>query len=139
MSEALLLSADARTTAGVLLLTIVGIEFGGTYVLRILRGRKPMTPFQQAFARAGHGHAGVLVTLALVSQLLVEAAQLSGLPALLASSGIPGSAILIPAGFFFSSAGRDVTEPNRFIVLLYAGAASLGLGVIALGLGLLTT
>lgn len=138
MNETLTLSSDARQTAGILLLSIVAIEYGGTYVLRIARGRHPMTPFQQTFARAGHGHAGVLVSLALICQILLDAAQLSGLPAALARNGIPTAAILIPAGFFFSSAGRGATEPNRLIVLLYAGVASLALGVISLGVGLLT-
>jgi hypothetical protein len=34
--------------------------------------------------------------------------------------------------------GRDRTEPNGLIVLLYAGAVSLGLGVVALGVGLIS-
>jgi hypothetical protein len=34
----------------------------------------------------------------------------------------------MPAGFFFSAAGRDMTKPNRFIALLYAGATSLAVG-----------
>jgi hypothetical protein len=29
----------------------------------VVRGQVPLTPFQQAFARAGHAQAGVLVTL----------------------------------------------------------------------------
>jgi hypothetical protein len=41
------------------------------------------------------------------------------------------------AGFFLSSAGRDVTRPNRLIVLVYAGAVSLALGAVSLGVGLL--
>src|SRR6266508_2030668 len=61
-----LLSSDARNTAGILLLAIVAVEFGGTYMLRIVRGRETVTGFQHAFARAGHAHAGVLVTLSLV-------------------------------------------------------------------------
>lgn len=43
----------------------------------------------------------------------------------------------MPTGFFLSSAGRDVTGPNRSIVLLYAGAVSLAVGAVALGVGLL--
>jgi hypothetical protein len=131
------LSDDARTTAGVLLLTIPAVEFGGTYMLKIVRGKEPMTAFQQAFARAGHAHAGVLVILALVCQVLADAAGLSGLQGTLARVGVPAAAILMPAGFFFSSAGRARTEPNAFIWLLYAGALVLAIGTITLGLGLL--
>lgn len=137
MDATLALSADSRNTAGVLLLTIVAIEWGGLYLLRIARGRQPVTEFQRAFARAGHAHAGVLVTLALVGQILADAAPLGGPLAFLARNGIPAAAVLIPAGFFCSSAGRGVNEPNRLIALVYAGVASLALGVGSLGVGLL--
>jgi hypothetical protein len=42
------------------------------------------------------------------------------------------------AGFFLSAAGKNVTQPNRFIWVLYLGAASLAVGVVSLGIGLLT-
>ena len=132
-----LLSADSRTTAGILLLTIVAVEYGGAFMLKIVRGRVPMTDFQKAFARAGHAHAGVLVSLALICQVLVDATALSGAGEYAARSGVPLAAILMPAGFFFSSAGRDVTQPNRLILLIYAGALLLAVGVVSLGIGLL--
>ncbi len=134
---ALTLFHDTRSTAGVLLLTLVAVEYGGWYLLRIARGRVPMTEFQRAFARAGHAHAGVLVTLALVGQILADAARLDGPLALLARDGLWAAAILMSAGFFLSAAGRGVTAPNRFILLLYAGVVALALGVVALGIGLL--
>lgn len=139
MEVTLTLSEATRGTAGVLLLTLVAVEYGGWFLLRITRGHVPMTAFQQAFARAGHGHAGMLVTLALLGVILADAAAMSGPLALLARNGIWVAAILMPAGFFFSSAGRNVTKPNRLIALVYAGAISLALGVVSLGVGLLTT
>ncbi|MBA2366164.1 MAG: hypothetical protein H0V77_06920 [Actinobacteria bacterium] len=131
------LSEAARSTAGGLLVAVVAIEWGGTHLLRIVRGRVPVTEFQQAFARAGHAHAGVLVTLALVCQLFADAAGLDGPAAIAARNGVPLAAILMPAGFFLSSMKRDAVRPNRLILLLYAGTASLAIGVLALGLGLL--
>src|SRR5438128_5787889 len=95
MQTTFALSVDSRTTAGVLLLTIVAIEYGGWFMLRVVRGGQPATPFQQAFFRAGHAHAGVLVLLALVGQLLADAARLSGVLALLARDGIWAAAILM--------------------------------------------
>ena len=135
----LALSAEARSTAGLLLLTLVAVEGGGTFLLALTRGRKPATDFQRTFARAGHAHAGVLVILALVSQILLDATTLTGLPETLARSGVAAAAILMPAGFFLSSSGRDATEPNRLLVLVPIGAVSLALGVVSLGIGLLTT
>ncbi len=138
MNTALALSSETRSTAGVILLTIVFVEYGGWFMLRIVRGRQPATEFQTAFARAGHAHAGVLVILALVGQILADAADMSGLLAFFARNGIWAAAVLMSAGLFLSSAGRGVTQPNRLIVLLYAGVASLTLGVVSLGVGLLT-
>ncbi len=138
MQTTLLLSSNSRSTAGVLLLTLVAVEYGGWFMLRILRGRQPATLFQQAFFRAGHAHAGVLVILALVGQILVDATSLFGPPVDLARDGIWTAAILMPAGLFLSAAGKGITTPNRFIVLLYLGVASLAIGVVSLGIGLLT-
>ena len=135
--EALSLSPEARSTAGILLLAIVAVETGGVYMYQVLRRRVVLTPFQQAFARAGHAHAGVLVILSLVVQLYADAAALDGVLAAVARNAVPLAAILMPAGFFFSSMGEGRTEPNRFVWILYAGAISLGLGVTALGVSLL--
>lgn len=131
------LSSDTTTTAGILLLTTVFVEYGGLFVLRIVRGSLPTTEFQRAFARAGHAHAAALVTLALVGQLFADAAGLEGLPSVLARNGIWAAAILMPAGFFLSSAPKGATRPNRMIALLHAGAVALAAGVVSLGIGLL--
>jgi hypothetical protein len=139
MEPLIALSEGSRTTAGVLLLAIVTIEYGGTFLLRAVRGGVPMTAFQQSFARAGHAHAGVLVILALVCQLLVDATTLTGVWQTVARSGVALAAILMSAGFFLSSIGRDRHSPNRLIALVWLGAASLAAGVVTLGVGLLAT
>lgn len=131
------LSAGVRQIAGILLLAVVAVEWGGWYLLRVVRGIVPRTPFQERFERAGHAHAGVFIVLALVALLYVDAAGMTGTAGWIARNGIPLAAILQPAGFFFSSAGAGRTEPNRFIVLIYLGLASLTAGVVALGIGLL--
>jgi hypothetical protein len=138
MLAALALSTASRTTAGILLLTVLAVEFGGVTVLRMIRGRQPATEFQKTFARAGHAHAGVFVIFALVAQILADAAQLHGVTNVLARDGIWAAAILFPAGFFGSSAGRGATKPNGLLSLVYLGAAALAAGVLSLGIGLLT-
>jgi hypothetical protein len=137
MLAALSLSNDSRTTAGILLLTILAVEYGGLTVLRIVRGRQPATEFQKSFARAGHAHAGVFVVFALIAQILAEAAHLNG-AANIVARGIWAAAVLFPAGFFGSSAGRGTTEPNKLILLLYIGVVALTAGVLPLGIGLLS-
>lgn len=138
MAAALSLSAEARQTAGVILLTLVAVESGGLLMLRIVGGRLALTPFQRTFFRAGHAHAGVLVILALLTQLLADAARLPGVLELIGRNAIAAAAVLMPAGFFLSALGRERTGPSGFIVLLYAGVVALAAGAVVLGVGLLT-
>ena len=106
-----LLSDTSRQLAGILFLALVTVETGGLYMLKIVRGREDLTPFQESFARAGHAHAGVLLILALVCQPFVDATDLSGPWAWVARSGVAVSALLMPGGFFFSSIGPGA--PSR--------------------------
>lgn len=133
------LSEAGRSIAGILLLSIVTIEFGGWFLTGVVRGAVPMTPLQQNFARAGHAHAGVLVVFGLVCQILADATTLDGFVGMIARVGVPLAAILMSAGFFLSTAGRNVTKPNRLIWLVWIGALSLAAGVVSLGVGLLVT
>jgi cytochrome bd-type quinol oxidase subunit 1 len=87
--------------------------------------------------RAGHAHAGVLVILALVGQLLLDAARLPLWLAWVARLGFPLAAILVSAGFFAAAIGRGVTQPTPWIAVLYIGAGLLALAVILTGIGLL--
>ncbi len=132
------LSAATLSTAGVLLLTVAAVEYGGVFMLGILRGKATFTEFQKASFRAGHAHAGVLVILSLVAILYADAVALDGLGEFAGTSTIPLAAILMPAGFFLSAVGEGRTSPNRLIALVYMGALALGVGVITLGVVLLT-
>jgi hypothetical protein len=131
------LTGQSRRIVGILLLSLVAVEFGGYYLVQLASGRQEVTEFQDDFARAGHAHAGVLVTLALVIVVLADAAQVRGAWGYAARLGVPLAAILMPAGFFLSSAGAGATEPNGLIALVWLGALSLAAGVVSAGLGLL--
>jgi hypothetical protein len=127
--------------AGVLLITVPGIAFGGVSLLRLIHAREPGyldNPVRQSLWRAGHAHAGVLVILALVALLLLEHAGLSsGMEALVRYTFV-AAPILMPLGFFLSVASPRSREPNRLILLVPAGGALLSLGAVVLGIGLLT-
>jgi hypothetical protein len=122
--------------AGVVLLTVIGVAYGGTFMLRVVRGGVPANDLQQSFFRAGHAHAGVLVILGLLVMLLT---QLNGVgqPWSTLSFGVLVAAIFMPAGFFVSVASRDPRRPNGLIALLWIGAASLGIGLLSAGIGLI--
>lgn len=132
------LSAEATQLAGILLLAAITIESGGWLLTRIARGKAQATDFQKTFARAGHGHAGIFVILGIISAILTDATTLDGFAAWVARSGVAIAAILMPAGFFFSSIGKDRTEPNNLIALVWIGAITLTAGLGTLGVGLLT-
>src|SRR2546430_10847344 len=120
------LSDASRIIAGVVLITVVAVEFGGSFLIRVHRGQFPFTDFQKAFARAMHAHAGVLVILSLVLLLLADAAGLTGFFGWTGRLGVPIAALLIPGGFVASALiGKgEINKPNRSIWLIGAGAAS---------------
>lgn len=130
------MTANSLLTCGIVLLTIVAIAFGGQFLLRVRAGNVPSNELQRASFRAGHAHAGVLVTLGLVVQLLT--AQPS-VPAWAATTGtgVLWAAILIPAGFFLSVIGKDPDRRNAWRFAIGAGALSLLIGVIGSGAGLI--
>jgi hypothetical protein len=131
------MSDESRILAGILFLSLVTVETGGLYMVKLWKDAAGATPFQIGFARAGHAHAGVLLVLGLLCQLFVDQADLSGFFGWVARSGVPVAAILMPGGFFAASAGKGLTRPNRLIALVYAGAVVLAVSLTTLGIGLL--
>jgi hypothetical protein len=134
------MSQGLLRTAGIIFIILPTVMYGGVTLLRFITKRDPGymdNPVRQNLWRAGHAHAGVLLVLALVGLLYAEAVDATGIIGTAARSGIPVAAILMPAGFFFSSMGAGRTGPNRAILLVYLGAVSLALGLIALGVTVL--
>jgi hypothetical protein len=134
------MSSESIRVAGILLVLVPTVAFGGASLLWMLRARVPGyldNPVRQALFRAGHAHAGVLIILALVGLLYVDGAALS--PALkgLVRTSLALAPIFVPAGFFFSVLSPRASRPNRLIVLVYVGALSLTVGTITLGIGML--
>jgi len=131
---------EARIMAGVILITVPTIQYGGYFLLTQLVDRASgymQNPLRQNFFRAGHAHAGVIVLLSLICQLLADGAALPTPLLWMTRIGVPLAAILIPAGFFFSMLSPSATSPNAFISLIYAGIAVLAASVVTLGVGLL--
>ncbi len=94
-------------------------------------------PLRQNFFRAGHAHAGVIVILSLVCQVLADAAVLPEALIWLVRIGVPLAAILISAGFFFSMLPPTATQPSGAVSLIYVGALILAVSVVSLGIGLI--
>jgi len=136
------MTREARTMAGIILLTIPTIQYGGYFLLTSLVDRKSgymENALRQNFFRAGHAHAGVFVILSLVCQILADSATLPEPLLWLARIGAPLAAILIPMGFFLSMTSPSATQPNGLVSLIYVGIVALAASAVTLGIGLLRT
>lgn len=132
------LSREARLVAGILLLTVPTIMFGGLTLVGILTsgtaglppGGLSLNETQRALFRAGHAHAGVWVLLSLVLQVLLDSAALPAGVKWFARLSAPVGAVAISGGFFGLAFSAD------FRWLLYFGAACMATAVLTTGIGL---
>jgi hypothetical protein len=133
------MTPDTKITCGIILLTVPTIIYGGYFLLTILSGRLKLalTDFQKSMFRAGHAHAGVLVILALIAEILIDSAHLKPGLEQIGRIGFPLAAILVSGGFFASAAGQGISKPNRWIIILYLGVFVLIASLIILGIGLI--
>lgn len=133
------LSREARLVAGITLLAVPTIVYGGVTLLGVLtRGAAGLSPgnlalneTQWALFRAGHAHAGVWTVLSLVIQVLLDSAALSRSVKWVARIAAPLAGVAVSGGFF----GLAFNPGFRW--LLYAGATSLVLAVPLTAIGLL--
>jgi hypothetical protein len=134
------MTRDARLISGIILITVPTIQYGGYFLLTSLMDRSSGymdNALRQNFFRAGHAHAGVIVILSLICQLLADGAVLPNPLLWMVRLGVPLAAILISAGFFFSMLPPTASQPGRAVGLIYAGAVILAISVVTLGVGLL--
>jgi hypothetical protein len=135
-----IMSRESRMFAGVLLILLPSVMYGGLTVLSLLVGNVRGyndNPLRQNLWRAGHAHAGVYLVLSLVMLRYVDEAVLSPFWKWVARSGGPIAAILIPGAFFLSVASPTATQPNGLMNLAYLGALFLAAAVLTLEVGLI--
>jgi Ni,Fe-hydrogenase I cytochrome b subunit len=135
-----MLTETTRMMLGIMIITVPTIEFGGTFLLSLWRNRtqaEKMSALQLSFYRAGHAHAGVLVILGLICQILVESASLPDALKWVIRVGVILAPVLVSAGFFVSVPNAQLTAPNGMVRLIYAGAGILAVCLLLLGVGLL--
>jgi hypothetical protein len=133
------ISDQARIMIGILIITIPTIEFGGYFLLSQLGRTSSVirTDLQGSYYRAMHAHAGVLVILAIIGQLMVDVVAFSTPLAWGVRVGVAAAPILIPLGFALSALRVDSANPERPRILIYLGAIILAVSLVVLGLGLL--
>src|SRR5215468_3106722 len=121
------MTSATKLIAGLLLIAVTTIEYGGTFLLGVLSGKYAgFTEFQRSMFRAGHAHAGVLTILALVALVFTDQAGLSAPIGWAVRIGFAAAPVLVSAGFFCAAIGHRRTRPSRFIGLLWIGVFLLG-------------
>jgi hypothetical protein len=127
-----------KLIAGILLIVMTTIEYGGTFLLAVLSGNYTgFTDFQRSMFRAGHAHAGVLTILALVALLFADQAGLSAPIGWAVRISFAAAPVLVSAGFFGAAIRSGSTRPGGLITLLWIGVFLLGGSLVMLGIGLL--
>ncbi|MBA1149384.1 hypothetical protein H0Z60_20255 [Ectothiorhodospiraceae bacterium WFHF3C12] len=132
------ISREARVAAGITLLAVPTIQYGGLTLLALVTGGGAgvggeglvLDETQRALWRAGHAHAGVWVILSLVMQLLLDGTDLSKGVRRLARLSAPASAVVISAGFF----GLAFLPAFRWMVYLGGALLFIALGITGAGL-----
>lgn len=134
------MSDGARCMIAIAFISLPTIAFGGTFLLSILRrqaGRENITDDQQAYFRAGHAHAGVLVLLGIIGQLVLDQSRFGNGMVWALRIGLFLSPLLISGGFF-GGAPRTAGGPAAPLVkLVPVGAVVLGITTLGVGIGLL--
>jgi hypothetical protein len=134
------MTREAKLMSGITLIVVPTIQYGGYFLLTSLMNKNSgymENPLRQNFFRAGHAHAGVIVLLSLICQMLADSATLPVSFLWFIRVGVPLAAVLISAGFFFSVLPPTATQPNGAVSLIYLGAVVLAVAAVSLGIGLL--
>ena len=131
----------ARLMAGVILILVPTIEYGGVFLLKSLSNPASgylANPMREDLMRAGHAHAGVIILLSLIAQVLADGAVLPAWLLWCIRIAFPLAAVLMSAGFFLSVMGAPTaTHPSSMISLVYVGGSLLALSLLGLAVGLL--
>lgn len=133
------LSRETKLVAGISLLVVPTVQYGGLTLLGVLmRGAAGTAPgdlgldeTQWALWRAGHAHAGVWLILSLLIQILLDSARLGPSLKWFARIAAPLAAVAVSGGFF----GLAFLPGFRW--LLYLGAVLLFFATVLSGIGLL--
>jgi hypothetical protein len=116
------------------------IAFGGYFLLSILKkqkGTENISAIQRDYFKAGHAHAGVLVSLSIIGQLVLDFSLSNDTLVWAARIGLFVAPLLISGGFFGGAPTKADGKPGALVKLIPIGAVVLSASTIAVGLGLL--
>lgn len=118
-------------------LTVITVEYGGWALLSLILGRQQLDPDRQRFFRAGHAHAGVLLTLSLVYFLYFDRADLSTATQWIAGAILLAGVLAQSGGFFLHMSAPDPAQPSPGTRLTRLGAILIAVALVILAVGLI--
>jgi hypothetical protein len=134
------MSDAARWMIALAFISLPTIAFGGYFLLAILRrqvGRDKVSAEQRDYFRAGHAHAGVLVILAIIGQIILDQSRFANGTTWAIRLGLFIAPMLISLGFFAGAPRTSGGNTTTLIKLVPIGAVVLSISVIAVGVSLL--
>jgi hypothetical protein len=119
------------------LFAIVTVEFGGWSLLGMLTSQGTLTDFEEQFFRAGHAHAGVLLTLALIYFVIMDRTDFEAPRQSLLGLTLLTGILLQSGGFFLHMLIGSEGAASTGTLLTRGGAVLLAVALVGLGLGVL--
>lgn len=134
------MSDASRWMIALAFISLPTIAFGGYFLLSILKkqkGTENISAIQRDYFKAGHAHAGVLVSLSIIGQLVLDFSLSNDTLVWAARIGLFVAPLLISGGFFGGAPTKVDGKPGALVKLIPIGAVVLSASTIAVGLGLL--
>lgn len=133
------MSDASRWMIAIAFISLPTIAFGGYFLLSILRrqaGSEKITAEQNRYFRAGHAHAGVLVTLSIIGQLVLDQSRLGDELVWVIRIALFVAPLLVSGGFFGGAPRTADGHAAPLIRLVPIGAVVFGLATLGVGIGL---
>jgi hypothetical protein len=134
------MSDASRWMIALAFISLPTIAFGGSFLLTLLKrqvGTENITDIQREYFRAGHAHAGVLVTIAIIGQLVLDYSRFQDWAVWLIRIGLFISPLLISAGFFGGAPRKENSKPGSLVKMISIGAIIFSISTLGLGISLL--
>jgi len=136
------MSEATRWMVALAFISLPTIAFGGHFLLSILTrqvGTENITAVQRDYFRAGHAHAGVLVLLGIVGQLVLDESRFGEAVVWACRIGLFAAPLLISGGFFGGAPRTADGKAGPLVKLIPVGAVVMSLATLGVGVGLVVS
>ena len=134
------MSDASRWMVAIAFISLPTIAFGGYFLLSILKKQvrtENISGIQREYFKAGHAHAGVLVILSIIGQLVLDYSLFNETLVWAMRIGLFAAPLLISGGFFGGAPRTSESKPGALVKLIPLGAVVMSLSTLGVGLSLL--